>query len=219
MFKPANIIKLVLLVAAIGSFTGCSELNELRGLNKRQAITIRDQGTEITNLKGENSRLSDRLLADEDEKKRLRAELEKLASAIGDGAVVRDTIEGPVIQLEEKILFDSGMAEIKTSGEAALLKMAEYMKGKVASSMRIDGHTDSDPILKTKHMWDSNHHLSAARALAVFHFLTKRENIPEKMIHISGFGPNRPVTENNTKEDKKKNRRVEFLIVKWTGGE
>lgn len=212
--KRTNICKMILFVLFIGSITGCAELNELRGLNKRQSITIRDQADDVANLTSENQRLTQQLLADDAEKKKLYAELENLARTIGEGAIVRDTIEGPVIQLQEKILFDSGMAEIKPSGEGALLKIAEYLKGKPEAVLRIDGHTDSDPIIKTKHLWDSNHHLSAARALAVFHFLTKRENIDQQKIHVSGFGPNRPIAENETKDGKQKNRRVEFLIVK-----
>ncbi|HEY4482125.1 MAG TPA: OmpA family protein, partial [Candidatus Brocadiaceae bacterium] len=113
----------------------------------------------------------------------------------------------------EKILFDSGMAVIKPGGEKALKKMAEFLSENPSTYIRIDGHTDSDPILRTKHLWDSNHHLSAARALSVFHFLTKRENIAERKIHVAGFGPNRSIASNSTSVGKKENRRVEFLII------
>lgn len=47
----------------------------------------------------------------------------------------------------------------------------------------------------------------------MFHFLTKTENIPEKRIHVAGFGPNRPIASNATSSGKKENRRVEFLIL------
>ena len=219
MINFANICKLSLFVLFVGSITGCAELKELRGLNNKQSLTIRDQASEITQLKGQNDKLSQELQLDDEEKVRLRNELEKLAKAIGEGAIVRDTIEGPVIQLQEKVLFDSGLAEIKKSGEEALLKIAAYLKERQTALLRIDGHTDSDPIIKTKHLWDSNHHLSAARALSVFHFLTKREKISSDMIHISGFGSNRSIASNDTKEGKKTNRRVEFLIVKGTESE
>ena len=219
MINFANICKLSLFVLFIGSITGCSELKELRGLNQRQSLTIRDQADEISQLKGQNDKLSQELQSDDEEKERLRNELEKLAKAIGEGAIVRDTIEGPVIQLQEKVLFDSGLAEIKKGGKDALLKIAIYLKERQTALLRIDGHTDADPIIKTKHLWDSNHHLSAARALSVFHFLTKIEKIPSEMIHVSGFGSNRPIATNDTKEGKKGNRRVEFLIVKGTESE
>ncbi len=217
MRNSAKYIKLAVFVAILGAFAGCSELEELRALNRRQSITIRDQGDDNLKLREENEKLTLKLLADEEEKRKLRAELEKLATAIGQGAIVRDTIEGPVIQLQEKILFDSGMAEIKKSGKTALLTISNYLKEKPETIMRIDGHTDADPIVKTKNMWDSNHHLSAARALSVFHFLTKKEGILQERVHVSGFGPNREVAPNDTKENKKQNRRVEFLIVKGSG--
>ena len=198
-----------LFIAAFVCLTGCAELSELRNLNRRQAITIRDQSDEVAKLKNQMGSLSDKLKASEEEMTKLR----KLAKSIGEGVTVRDTIEGPVILFPEKILFDSGMSAIKPNGEKALKKMAEFLVENSSISIRIDGHTDTDPIVRTKHLWDSNHHLSAARALSVFQFLTKSERIDEGRIHIAGFGPNRPIATNATTAGKKENRRVEFLIL------
>lgn len=208
MFRYGKYVKFFLLIVFMG-MSGCAELNELRSLNRRQAITIRDQSEEITNLKKQLSSLSDRLKASEEEMNKLR----KLAKSIGEGVSVRDTVEGPVLLFPEKILFDSGMAAIKPNGENALSKIAAFLKENPSISIRIDGHTDTDPIVRTKHLWDSNHHLSAARSLSVFHFLTKTGKIPEKRIHVAGFGPNRPIASNATSGGKKENRRVEFLIL------
>lgn len=207
MLKNGKYIKLFLLIAFIG-ISGCAEMDELRNLNRRQAITIRDQSEEIARLKGQLSSASDKLQANEAEMEKLR----KLARSIGEGAAVRDTIEGPVLLFPEKILFDSGMATIKPKGEVALKKVAGFLKENPQISIRVDGHTDSDPIIRTRNLWDSNHHLSAARSLSVFHFLTKSENIREGRINIAGFGPNRPIASNSTAVGKKENRRVEFLI-------
>jgi len=211
---------LVFLALSVFLVQGCAEMNELRIANRRQAITIRDQMSELDKLRTEvnsagkiNRAYEERALADEEVKRRLRADLESLAKSIGGGAAVRDTIEGPVIQLPEKILFDSGLAKLKPDGEAALKKIAEHLKTDPATLVRIDGHTDIDPIIKSKYLWDSNHHLSAGRALSVFHYLVNKENIDEKRIHIAGYGPNRPIASNTTKTGKGKNRRVEFLIL------
>lgn len=200
--------KIFLLVAFVG-MSGCAELDELRNLNRRQAITIRDQSEEIASLKNQASSLSNKLKSSEEEMNKLR----KLAKSIGEGASVRDTVEGPVLLFPEKILFDSGMAAIKPNGEKALKKVANFLAENPSMTIRVDGHTDSDPIVRTKHLWDSNHHLSAARALSVFHFLTKKENVAEKRIHVAGFGPNRPISTNSTTTGKRENRRVEFLIL------
>ena len=201
-------LKFFLLIAFVG-MSGCAELSELRNLNRRQAITIRDQSDELAKLKKHLSSVSEKLKSSEEEMNKLR----KLAKSIGEGVTVRDTIEGPVLLFPEKILFDSGMAVIKPGGEKALKKMAEFLSENTSTYIRIDGHTDSDPILRTKHLWDSNHHLSAARSLSVFHFLTKNEHIVEGRIHVAGFGPNRSIATNSTSAGKKENRRVEFLII------
>jgi chemotaxis protein MotB len=71
--------------------------------------------------------------------------------------------------------------------------------------------------VKSRYLWDSNHHLSAGRALSVFQYLVKKEGIDKKRIHIAGYGPNRPVASNDTKKGKKQNRRVEFLISPSAG--
>ncbi len=211
---------LVFLALSVFLVQGCAEMSELRKLNNRQAITIRDQMSDLDKLRTEissankiNKAYEDRAQSDEELKRRLRADLENLAKSIGGGAVVRDTIEGPVIQLPETILFSSGLAKVKTKGEAALKKIAAHLKEKPAALVRIDGHTDTAPIVKSKYLWDSNHHLSAGRALSVLHYLVVKENIDEKRIHIAGYGPNRPIASNTTKAGKGKNRRVEFLIL------
>lgn len=110
-------------------------MDELRTANRRQAITIRDQMSDLDKLKTEvsaadkvNRAYEDRAQSDEEVKERLRADLESLARAIGGGAAVRDTIEGPVIQLPEKILFDSGLAKLKSEGETALKRLLNTLR-------------------------------------------------------------------------------------------
>ena len=208
---------LVILALSVILVQGCAELEKL---NNRQAITIRDQMTDLEKMRIElgaankvNKVYEDRAKSDEDVKKRLRAELERLASSIGGGAVVRDTAEGPMVQLPETILFDSGLAKLKTKGEVALEKIAKHLMSHPSSSVRVDGHTDNDPIVKSKYLWESNHHLSAGRALSVLHYLVNKGHIEKNRIHIAGYGPNRPIASNKNKAGKMQNRRVEFLIL------
>ena len=123
-----------------------------------------------------------------------------------------------MIQLPETILFDSGLAKLKPQGEVALEKIAKHLKSHPAAIVRIDGHTDNDPIVKSKYLWKSNHHLSAGRALSVFHYLVNKAHIDEKRLHIAAYGPNSPIASNKTKAGKAKNRRVEFLILSPKSG-
>ncbi len=210
----------VILALAVFLVQGCAELEDLRRANKRQAITVRDQMSELDKLRAElnaankvNNVYENRAQSDEEVKERLRSELERLARSIGGGAAVRDTAEGPMIQLPETILFDSGLAKLKTKGEVALEKIAKHLKSHPSAIVRVDGHTDNDPIVKSKHLWESNHHLSAGRALSVLHYLVHKGHIEENRIHIAGYGPNRPIASNKNKAGKMQNRRVEFLIL------
>ena len=220
MKKNMGRFGLVIFALTVFLVQGCAELEELRTANRRQAITVRDQMSELDKLRSElgaaskvNRVYEDRAQSDEEVKKRLRAELERLASSIGGGAAVRDTAEGPMIQLPETILFDSGLAKLKTKGEVALEKIAKHLKSHPSAIVRVDGHTDNDPIVKSKYLWESNHHLSAGRALSVLHYLINKGHIEENRIHIAGYGPNRPMASNKSKAGKMQNRRVEFLIL------
>jgi len=217
MKKNMGRFGLVILALTAILVQGCAELEKL---NNRQAITIRDQMSDLEKLRIEldaankvNRVYEDRAKSDEDVKERLRAELERLASSIGGGAVVRDTAEGPMVQLPETILFDSGLAKLKTKGEIALEKIAKHLMSHPSASVRIDGHTDNDPIVKSKYLWESNHHLSAGRALSVLHYLVNKGHIEGNRINIAGYGPNRPIASNKNKAGKMQNRRVEFLIL------
>lgn len=220
MTKNMRRFGFVILALSLFLVQGCAELEELRRANKRQAITVRDQMSELEKLRTEldaankiNSVYENRAQSDEEEKERLRSDLERLARSIGGGAAVRDTEEGPMIQLPETILFGSGLAKLKTKGEVALEKIAKHLTSRPSAIVRVDGHTDNDPIVRSKYIWESNHHLSAGRALSVLHYLVNKGHIEESRIHIAGYGPNRPIASNKNKAGKMQNRRVEFLIL------
>jgi chemotaxis protein MotB len=73
--------------------------------------------------------------------------------------------------------------------------------------IRVEGHTDADPIVKTKQDWDDNLDLSLARAAAVSRYLAAH-GIDPKQVTTSGFGPYRP-----RGASKARNRRVEIVVV------
>lgn len=208
-------------LAVSGIFVqGCSELEELRIANRRQAITIRDQMSELDKLKAEldtvkkaNDTYQEITQSIGEDNKSTLVRLEGLTRSIGSGAAVRDTSEGPVVMLPEEALFDSGLAKLKPDGEAVLEKIADYLKANPYTSIRIDGHTDDEPINKSKYLWESNHHLSVGRALSVFHYLESKGKIDVKRLNIAGYGPNRPIYSSIDEMEKKHNRRVEILII------
>jgi len=73
------------------------------------------------------------------------------------------------------------------------------------------GHTASDPIRKTKNLWQDNWELSAERALTVLRYLVN-QGVPPKQIRAVACGESRPVASNATPAGKAKNRRVEIVV-------
>jgi chemotaxis protein MotB len=122
---------------------------------------------------------------------------------------VTRTSNGLTLTLSEKLLFKSGKAEVEPEGMSVIDTLAQILRG-IDKQISIDGHTDSDPIRSFR--YESNWHLSVARAVNVGYFLVER-GISESNLMLRGFGAQRPVAPNSSIEGKAKNRRVEINIT------
>ena len=119
------------------------------------------------------------------------------------------TGSGIMLTLPEKLLFESGKADIEPLGRNVLDSLAAILRG-VQYQISVDGHTDSKPISNSR--FESNWHLSSARALAVGYRMIQH-GAPEQNVVVRGFGAQRPVTDNSTPENMARNRRVEITIA------
>lgn len=122
------------------------------------------------------------------------------AEVVPDGDLVR-------IRLDGSQLFGPGRAELKPEVSGTLDQVAQAIRSNYPGHLiGIEGHTDSDPITKSK--WKSNHELAVARSVALFQALKSR-GVPESQLFVAGYGPNRPITGGR---DKSQNRRVEIVV-------
>ncbi|MDD5129842.1 MAG: flagellar motor protein MotB [Candidatus Omnitrophica bacterium] len=148
------------------------------------------------------------------ELERAKRELEaSLKKEIGDyKAKLQMTERGLVITFVSEIFFDSGKDKVKEDGKQTLAKVAEVLNKEVPDSqVAVEGHTDNDPI---KHSgWKSNWELSSSRALAVLHYLIDQCQVNPQMLSANGYGQYHPVVDNDSPENKRKNRRVEIVIL------
>ncbi|MEW6073924.1 MAG: OmpA family protein [Planctomycetota bacterium] len=120
-----------------------------------------------------------------------------------------------MISVPAEITFASGKADLTAKGKTALQTVAQVLKADHANGIYwIEGHTDSDPIKKSK--WNSNRELSMFRALAVLHFLVEDAGVPDEQCVVAGHGEYMPVAPNDATDGKAKNRRVE-IVVHTTG--
>jgi chemotaxis protein MotB len=118
-----------------------------------------------------------------------------------------------VITIPSSISFASGQAVLSSEGQKALKQVAATLKGKYPSlRYSIEGHTDSDPISKSK--FTSNRDLSVQRAMAVLTYMVEECSIKDDQCIVAGYGQYDPVAANDTTGDKAKNRRVEIVVHK-----
>lgn len=129
---------------------------------------------------------------------------------LGIGYGIRDG--NMVISIPSSITFASGQATLSKEGQQALRQVASTLKKQYPSARyTVQGHTDSDPIKKSK--FSSNRELSIQRAMAVLTYLVAECGIPDDQCIVSGHGQYEPVAPNEGQQ-KARNRRVEIVVHK-----
>lgn len=117
-------------------------------------------------------------------------------------------VEGSMIRILDQVKFKTGKADIVQGkdSEDVLIAVLQVLKDHAEiTQIRIEGHTDN------KGNAAFNRTLSQQRAASVVSWLVKR-GIPASRLEAAGFGPDRPLTTNDTEEGRQQNRRVEFHI-------
>lgn len=198
-FGLGRIIKTGLIpVAALLLLGGCNKKNTSEAQELREKLDTTESA----------------LRDCESERSRILAENDKLRGG-GGGANGATGFEGMgdisrtgsdiVVAVAGDVLFDSGSVVLKASAKGNLEKIAGVLQSQYAGNeVRVAGHTDSDPIKRSK--WGSNERLSCERALAVEEYLASRGVAKDRM-YAAGYGPAK------SKGDKKTSRRVEIVVI------
>lgn len=210
----------------------CLSLFVLTSCTARYQDLLRDRDAQIRELNGRVAQL--RATNDDLERQKNQAEQEAdmLRQRMQDASVARpvesdlsglqdrlpDTevrySRGRIsIGIENAVTFDSGSTALKNSAHQVLRRVAEVLKSDFnGRRIYVEGHTDSDPIRRTKDKYRDNRHLSVERADAVARYLISQCGIPESRIVVVGFGPHDPRATGGTDAAKGRNRRVEIVV-------
>ena len=140
--------------------------------------------------------------------------LSEMKSEIAQGQIAITELKGKLtVDVVDKILFDSGQAEIRPEGLGVLKRVVEILMTVTDKVIRVEGHTDSIPIAGTlAKRYPTNWELSAARALNVTRYLEK-EGIDPALLSAIAFGEHQPIAENSTPEGRAKNRRIAIILL------
>ena len=116
-----------------------------------------------------------------------------------------------MISISDKMLFNSGSYRVSSKANNILQKLADVINSEPSIEVMVEGHTDSRTISTEKiaDNWD----LSVLRATSVVRKLQNQYGVaPEKLI-ASGRSSYQPLTDNDTSENRSKNRRTRIVIL------
>jgi flagellar motor protein MotB len=115
-----------------------------------------------------------------------------------------------VLSIPSDVFFSSGSAAMNGASEKTMAQVAEYIRKNHPNGMlRVEGHSDTDPIRKSKSKYHCNWELSFERAHAVMHFLIEKGGFDPRRIVCEAYGEFQPVDP----KVKSRNRRVEIVIA------
>src|SRR5579872_6183147 len=118
------------------------------------------------------------------------------------------------VNMVEKILFNSGSAQVKPEGMKVLDRVADALKKVNDKAIRVEGYTDNVPLSpKLRDTWPTNWELSASRATTVVRYLQEKDGLDPSHLIAAGFSQYHPVSSNDTPEGRAQNRRIDIVLV------
>lgn len=186
--------------------SGSSESNELLNSLKLQ------DGVQIREAVLSRGGTGKRIISSKEDFHKLKRSIESLISSDALKGSVQISVDsrGLVIHLGEGGFFDSGSEIIKPEGRSLLDTIATSLVS-MDNLIRIEGHTDTDPIKTSR--FASNWELSTARATEILKYMIAKFGFRPEFLSAMGYGEYRPVASNDAEEGKARNRRVDIVLL------
>ena len=139
-----------------------------------------------------------------------------LKQEISDGASddIEITVDETVVMINvsDELLFRSGSARVSRDAYPLLQKLADVINSEPSMEVMVEGHTDDKKVVKDSYLID-NWDLSVRRSTAIVRLLQDRFDVaPEKLI-AAGRSSYHPLVENDSAENRAKNRRTRIVIL------
>lgn len=115
---------------------------------------------------------------------------------------------GVIVRVKGGALFKPGSDELLSVSYVFLEEILRLTE-EFPYDLSIEGHTDDSPISTDR--FPTNWHLSAGRSISVLRYLAEAGNIEASRMAAAGYGSTRPLVPNDSEENRRINRRVEFV--------
>ena len=148
-----------------------------------------------------------------------RAAIEAALAKAGDSGAVTYTIDqrGLVVHVvADKVLFDSGKADLRPAGAALLNAVAPTLQA-LPNQLRVEGHANTQPV-DPRGPWPSNWELSAYRATTVLRYLAGHGVVDTRM-SAAGYGDTQPLVPYTDPTAMTVNRRVDIVVLSTASSE
>ena len=199
--------------------TGATETDVLIGGIDKDIKSMASASIENKSLKDQVNQLESKNSEDDKntQEKTKKAEFSEdqlrvaLKQEIGQGlAEVQREKDRVIVRVGSAGAFNSGSAKLTKQARAIMKKIAT-VSAKGAGQVNVSGHTDDVPLIfggPYRDNWD----LAAARASSVVQELSKANTIPSEKLKAISFGETKPLEQNDTRQGREKNRRIEIEI-------
>ena len=199
--------------------TGATDTDVLIGGIDKDIKSMASATIENKSLKDQVNQLESKNSEDEKntQEKTKKAEFSEdqlrvaLKQEIGKGlAEVQREKDRVIVTVGSAGAFNSGSAKLTKQARAIMQKIAT-VSAKGAGQVNVSGHTDDVPLIfggQYRDNWD----LAAARASSVVQELSKANTIPSEKLKAISFGETKPLEQNDTRQGREKNRRIEIEI-------
>ncbi len=203
-------ILIALVVSASAAGCVAPGLEETVDALAREREELSRRATDLENRLAESTAREEALQRDLEAARRRPGKDVQLSDGLkGKGVRVTERGGDSVVELPSEVFFASGSSQLTEDGASVLAEVAAAVKEAGAGRpIRVLGHTDSDPVRRTKDKFHCNWDLSFERAHAVLHHLVEKGGFDSTQLAIEAHAENQP----RDPENKARNRRVEIVI-------
>lgn len=137
-----------------------------------------------------------------------------LRKSLGDSDDLNINVDRTIVEItvSDNLMFRSGSYYVNPKAYKLLGKIADLTKSEPAIEVLVEGHTDSQTLVKGSYIED-NWDLSLRRAASVVRILQDKYDVDGKQLIASGRSSYVPVADNESVEGRQKNRRTRIIIL------
>lgn len=136
---------------------------------------------------------------------------EQMQEQIQDGAIELESLgQQIIIRIKENGSFPSGSTFLQPRFKPIIQQIGAILRD-IPGEVTVSGHTDNDQV--SDELNSNNWELSSKRAVSVAVELLNGTGLDKNRLVVVGHADTRPLVDNDTEQNRKRNRRVEISIL------